>query len=175
MLNMFYKQGDETPTEVITLRVETRPKKRQRSESPQPVFKLAPLIRPELPLSTSTPLVPYEPVRMRNPEEEKRKAQAEIANILAKAAADAEAAAAAAAGSATPPVKEEPAAKKPSKPKLTKEEKEAAKEKQLQKLVSPVVVKCLSKYKDKMDHDTFKKHAKEVCFDVAVIIQILSV
>ena len=51
---------------------------------------------------------------------------------------------------------------KSSKQKMTKEEKEAAKEKQLQKLVSPIVVKCMSKYKDQMDHDTFKKHAKEV-------------
>ena len=163
-----------TPTEVITLRVETRPKKRQRSESPQPVFKLAPLIRPELPSSASAPSGPtWDSIRWRDPEEEKRKAQAEIANILAKAAADAEAAATA--GPATPTVKEEPVAKKPSKPKLTKEEKEVAKEKQLQKLVSPVVVKCLSKYKDKMDHDIFKKHAKEVCLDVPVIIESPSV
>lgn len=138
------------------------------------MFKLAPLIRPDLLSSISAPsATAWEPVRWRDPEEEKRKAQAEIANILAKAAADAEAAATA--GPATPSVKEEPVAKKPSKPRLTKEEKEAAKEKQLQKLVSPVVVKCLSKYKDKMDHDTFKKHAKEVCHDVPVTIGISSV
>ncbi|KAI0092307.1 hypothetical protein BDY19DRAFT_884269 [Irpex rosettiformis] len=147
---------DEPPMEVITLRVETRPIKRQRSESPQPVFRPAPLIMSPSP----NPWFTSPAIKFRDPEEERRKAQAEVANILAKAAADAEAAAAAA--RATPPAKEESVAKKPSKPKLSKEEKEAAKEKQLQKLVSPLVVKCLSKYKDKMDHDTFKKHAKEL-------------
>ncbi|KAI0759666.1 hypothetical protein BC629DRAFT_1295328 [Irpex lacteus] len=174
--------ADEPPSEAVILRIEeTRPTKRQRSESPQPVFRPAPIGR----VSTSSTsfiskadLEGWEPStitsdtsgwgplpKWRDPEEEKRKAQAEIANILAKAAADAEAAAAA--GPGTPPVKEQPPAKKSSKPKLSKEEKEAAKEKQLQKLVSPVVVKCLSKYKDKMDHDTFKKHAKELTSIIA--------
>lgn len=87
-----------------------------------------------------------------------KKQAAQVADILAKAAAAAEAAAL-----RPPPSKDEGSSKKPSsKAKLSKEEKEAAKEKQLQKLVSPIVVKCLSKYKDKLDHDAFKKHAKEV-------------
>jgi hypothetical protein len=56
----------------------------------------------------------------------------------------------------------------PSKQKITKkhqtqEEKEANKEKRLQKLVGGIVVKCMSKYQKQMDHDLFKKHAKEVC------------
>ena len=42
--------------------------------------------------------------------------------------------------------------------------KEANKEKRLLKLISPVVVKCMSKHKDQMDHDQFKKYAKEVQF-----------
>ncbi|KAH9920885.1 SET domain-containing protein [Epithele typhae] len=42
------------------------------------------------------------------------------------------------------------------------EEREANKEKRLLKLVGAVVVKCMSKHKDKMDHEQFKKHAKEL-------------
>jgi histone-lysine N-methyltransferase SETD2 len=37
------------------------------------------------------------------------------------------------------------------------------KDKQLLKLVGEVVVKYMSRYREQMDHDTFKKHAKEVC------------
>jgi len=36
-------------------------------------------------------------------------------------------------------------------------------EKRLLKLVGAVVVKTMSKYRTRMDVDTFKKHAKEVC------------
>ena len=46
--------------------------------------------------------------------------------------------------------------------KVSKEEKEANKEKRLLKLIGAVVVKCMSKYKDQMDHEQFKKYAKEV-------------
>lgn len=49
-----------------------------------------------------------------------------------------------------------------SKKKMTAEEKEALKEKRLLKLVGAVVVKCMSKYQKEMDHELFKKHAKEV-------------
>lgn len=41
-------------------------------------------------------------------------------------------------------------------------EDEAKKEKRLTKLVGEVVVKSMSKYKDQMEHDTFKRYAKEV-------------
>jgi [histone H3]-lysine36 N-trimethyltransferase len=44
----------------------------------------------------------------------------------------------------------------------SKEEREKNKEKRLMKLVGAVVVKCMSKYRDDIDHDLFKKHAKEV-------------
>jgi [histone H3]-lysine36 N-trimethyltransferase len=46
----------------------------------------------------------------------------------------------------------------------TKEEKETNKEKRLLKLIGAVVVKCMSKYQKQLDHDLFKKHAKEVRF-----------
>ncbi|KDQ55897.1 hypothetical protein JAAARDRAFT_132908 [Jaapia argillacea MUCL 33604] len=48
------------------------------------------------------------------------------------------------------------------KKKMSKEEKEALKMKRLLKLVGAVVVKCMSKYQGQMDHDLFKKHAKEL-------------
>ena len=48
------------------------------------------------------------------------------------------------------------------KRQLSKEEKEANKEKRLLKLIGAVVVKCMSKHQKQMDHDMFKKHAKEV-------------
>ena len=51
---------------------------------------------------------------------------------------------------------------KGKKKALSAEEVEQLKEKKLLKLVGAVIVKCLSKHRDRMDHDTFKKHAKEV-------------
>jgi [histone H3]-lysine36 N-trimethyltransferase len=61
----------------------------------------------------------------------------------------------------------EKAARKKDKDKLkkkslTSEEHEANKEKRLLKLIGAVVVKSMSKYSKSFDHDTFKKHAKEV-------------
>ncbi|KAH9894001.1 hypothetical protein C8Q73DRAFT_498617 [Cubamyces lactineus] len=51
--------------------------------------------------------------------------------------------------------------------KLSKDEREANKEKRLLKLIGAVVVKCMSKYKDQMDHDLFKKYAKELTQTIA--------
>ena len=51
---------------------------------------------------------------------------------------------------------------KGKKKALSTEELEKLKEKKLMKLVGAVVVKCMSKYRDRMEHDAFKKHAKEV-------------
>ncbi|KAF4588782.1 histone methyltransferase set2 [Pleurotus pulmonarius] len=45
---------------------------------------------------------------------------------------------------------------------LSAEEKEARKEKRMMKLVGSVVVKCMSNHAQSMDHDTFKKYAKEL-------------
>lgn len=52
--------------------------------------------------------------------------------------------------------------KEKKKSTLSEEEKEALKEKKLQKMVGAIVVKTMSKYQKYMDHDQFKKHAKEV-------------
>jgi [histone H3]-lysine36 N-trimethyltransferase len=78
--------------------------------------------------------------------------------------------AASAAAAKAPPLPDEDGANglsstgTPSKAKraLTREEREANKEKRLLKLVGAVVVKCMSKYSKQMEHDMFKKHAKEV-------------
>jgi len=93
-------------------------------------------------------------------------AEAETVAAAEAAAAEAEAAAIAAAAKAkeTPASGENGARRKhksPRKPQ-TDEEKEANKEKRLLKLVGAVVVKCMSKHSKAMDHDLFKKHAKEV-------------
>jgi len=57
---------------------------------------------------------------------------------------------------------------KPQKKHLTLEEKEANKEKRLLKLVGAVVVKCMSKHSKAMDHDLFKKHAKDVLYSLSL-------
>ncbi|TFK37690.1 hypothetical protein BDQ12DRAFT_607516 [Crucibulum laeve] len=92
--------------------------------------------------------------------------QAIIASAAEAAAAE-EAAAitAAAVAKAKAEAAEEKAARRKNRPPKkvqTTEEKEANKEKRLLKLVGAVVVKCMSKYSKSMDHDMFKKHAKEL-------------
>ena len=53
------------------------------------------------------------------------------------------------------------------------QETEAKKEKRLTKLVGEVVVRAMSKYKEQMEHDTFKKYAKEVRTRCVVSAQVL--
>lgn len=53
-------------------------------------------------------------------------------------------------------------AKAAAKKSMTKEEKEALKEKRLLKLIGGVVVKCMSKYARNLPRDMFKKYAKEL-------------
>jgi histone-lysine N-methyltransferase SETD2 len=58
-------------------------------------------------------------------------------------------------------MEEEPRKRQKTAHVLTAEE-EAKKEKRLTKLVGEVVVNAMSKYKDQMEHDTFKRYAKDV-------------
>jgi len=58
--------------------------------------------------------------------------------------------------------KQEKKEKEKKKPGLNKEEKEALREKKLKKMVGAVVVKTMGKYQKYMDHDQFKKYAKEL-------------
>ncbi|KAF9468312.1 hypothetical protein BDZ94DRAFT_1154403 [Collybia nuda] len=94
------------------------------------------------------------------------KAAAEEAAAVEAAAAavakEAEAAAALAEAKANRALKKK---SKPPKKTQTPEEREANKEKRLLKLVGAVVVKCMSKHSNSMDHDQFKKHAKEIIAD----------
>lgn len=153
------KQYDDEPS----------PKRPRESASPEPVsFHPAPL--PQKPRSrpppnnfrqTESQLEKLERQRFDEQqrwqsEENARKVQ--VAEILKAAARAAEAAVSA----PSPPRTTSSSTKKSSKPKMSKEEKEALKEKRLLKLVGAVVVKCMSKYQKQMDHDLFKKHAKEV-------------
>lgn len=108
--------------------------------------------------------------KSRNTQFSRESIQAVIAAAAEAAAAEEEAAAAAviSAAAALAEVKSNGGASgsrkkhKPLKKIQTVEEKEANKEKRLLKLVGAVVVKCMSKYSKSMDHDMFKKHAKEV-------------
>ncbi|KAH8112060.1 hypothetical protein DFH11DRAFT_1512097 [Phellopilus nigrolimitatus] len=111
-------------------------------------------------------------------EEEKRRgkqAQApsrkEIADVIAAAArateeakkAEEERAAAAKAVAEAEAAKKSKRSKDKSKKKeLSLEEKEKRKSKKLMKLVGTVVVTYLSKYRYQMDHEVFKKHAKQL-------------
>jgi len=89
-----------------------------------------------------------------------RQSRQSVAAIIAAATA----AATAAETRPDPSVTEKGASRsKHPKKHLSSAEKEAHKEKRLLKLVGAVVVKCMSKYQKEMDHDLFKKHAKEVC------------
>lgn len=56
------------------------------------------------------------------------------------------------------------------KTSMSKEEKEALKEKNLKKMVGAIVVKTMSKYQKYMDHDQFKKYAKEVCHPPHILL-----
>lgn len=93
-----------------------------------------------------------------------QKSVREIIASAAEAAAAEEKAAIAEAKAKADAAAEKAARKKEKSIKisLTPEEHEANKEKRLLKLIGAVVVKCMSKYSKSFDHDTFKKHAKEV-------------
>ncbi|KAI0830234.1 hypothetical protein BC628DRAFT_1313213 [Trametes gibbosa] len=160
-----------------------RPSKRSRPEDDFPDFKLN-LARPKSPKYEPMPIFqpdPQQEMRARRAAEARR--QQDVAAIIAAAAAAAEAEA-----NKPKPVeksssrnmtdqeradrerdrlarKKAVAAKKSKK--LSKEEREANKEKRLLKLIGAVVVRCMSKYKDQMDHELFKKYAKELTQTIA--------
>ncbi|KAI0651187.1 hypothetical protein C8Q79DRAFT_932041 [Trametes meyenii] len=162
-----------------------RPSKRSRPEDEFPVFKLANVRQKTPPPFEMPPSVPdpYQVMLARRAAEARR--QQDVAAIIASAAA----AATAAANQPKPKAKSKAESRpswgtaadkerrerkkasssrsKPKKEKLSKEEKEANKEKRLLKLIGAVVVKCMSKYKDQMDHELFKKYAKELTHTIA--------
>ncbi|KAI0628512.1 hypothetical protein C8Q77DRAFT_1148962 [Trametes polyzona] len=166
-----------------------RPSKRSRPEDDFPEFKLpSERRRPKspkpkhdtLPVAFAPAPDPHAEALARRAAEAQR--QKDVAAIIAAAAAKA-----AAEASQPKPVatsssgrsmsdwermerERERLARKKAKAKhkkLSQEEKEANKEKRLLKLIGAVVVKCMSKYKDEMDHDLFKKYAKELTHTIA--------
>ncbi|PPQ98680.1 hypothetical protein CVT24_003307 [Panaeolus cyanescens] len=107
--------------------------------------------------------------------EEQRQAKQNIKDVIAaaaEAAAQEEAAAAQAAAEskAAAAAEAEKAARRKersAKKHLSPEEKEARKEKRLMKLVGDVVVKYMSKHASSLDHDSFKKYARELTSVIA--------
>lgn len=144
-------------------------KRSRRSQSPEPAINKSTVPLPSFSLSKPKE-VPEEVKIARAMQAQRQRWKTEeaerkdkVAEMLKAAALAAEAAA-----SLPPPPKEDESTKaKPSKPKQSKEEKEALKEKRLMKLVGAVVVKSLSKYQNKMDHDAFKEHAKHVRYTLS--------
>ena len=51
------------------------------------------------------------------------------------------------------------------------EEQQANKDKRLAKLVSPIVVRSMSRYAKSLEHEVFKKHAKEVYLSILTLIR----
>ncbi|CDO68786.1 hypothetical protein BN946_scf184989.g52 [Trametes cinnabarina] len=162
-----------------------RPSKRSRPEDEFPVFVLPSSVqRPKSPkYKESAPIVltrtPYEDTLARRAAEARR--QQDVAAIIAAAAAAAQESAKKPEPEPEPPRnlgwddnhpyplhrKSKASSSSSKRKKLTKEEKEANKEKRLLKLIGAVVVRCMSKYKDQMDHDLFKKYAKELTQTIA--------
>lgn len=60
------------------------------------------------------------------------------------------------------PAEDEERRKRQKRTHMTEEELAEQKERRLRKLIGAVVVKSMNKYKDMMEHDTFKKYAREV-------------
>lgn len=144
-----------------------RPTKRSRYEdllSMDAQLDLKPLGRSAPPPPSTPPKTGPKTPKEQTTSAARQPSRQEIAAIIAAASA----ATAAAAALPPPPLPEQngtsrkKSSSKPPKKPQTKEEKEANKEKRLQKLVGSVVVKCMSKYQKQMDHTQFKKHAKEV-------------
>lgn len=146
----------------------------------QKLFEDAPInIKPlwkSAPTSTSGAFLPpkYEPPapkpQLDTPNVKNQFSRESIQAIIAaaeeeagrEAAAREAAAAAAAAEEGAPKASGSGSHKRHKSHKTNPEEKEANKEKRLLKLVGAVVVKCMNKHSKAMNHDLFKKHAKEV-------------
>ncbi|KAG7447390.1 SET domain-containing protein [Guyanagaster necrorhizus] len=99
--------------------------------------------------------------------EAQRVASEEAARAAAEAEEKVKAAAAAKEARAAKKKQHHSSHHSPQKKLETSEQKEANKEKRLLKLVGAVVVKCMSKYARSMEHDVFKKYAKELTHIIA--------
>ncbi|KAF9264474.1 hypothetical protein L218DRAFT_862694 [Marasmius fiardii PR-910] len=149
----------------------------RKSFRPYPAHVPPPRPRPRPP---SPMIVTSIPERL----EKHQKEKAAIDNLIAAVAEEQAAAEAAAAATKLEAAKAEAEAMKRSKSEAsgskrrekerekkkssqTDVEKEANKEKRLQKLVGAIVVKSMSKYAQNIEHDLFKKYAKELTEKIA--------
>ncbi|KAK7688537.1 hypothetical protein QCA50_008075 [Cerrena zonata] len=170
--------GQETPPDptVVLYRDEedARPNKRRRSISPGPQLSIKPLGFTAPPKIRETwREIPGHGITIKRQPEPSHKDV--VAAVIAAAAAAKEQAALKAAADAErmekakqeKESKKQLAKEKASLAKQAREGKQLLKEKRLLKLVGAVVVKCMSKYQKQMDHDTFKKYAKELTQTIA--------
>lgn len=152
---------------IESLEGELRPLKKPKWEDQyeQHYFRPAPKRPPST--STSTVIVQQQWAPVYLPPVVHRRSKDEIAAVIAAAKAAAEAEAAKAPPPSPPPEEKKVKKERPPRKTQTTEEKEANKEKRLLKLVGAVVVKCMSKYSKQLDHDQFKKYAKELTHIIA--------
>lgn len=69
------------------------------------------------------------------------------------------------------PAEDEERRKRQKRTHMTEEELAEQKEWRLRKLIGAVVVKSMNKYKDMIEHDTFKKYAREVSQTKLTLLQ----
>ncbi|KAF8515699.1 hypothetical protein BU17DRAFT_51508 [Hysterangium stoloniferum] len=164
--SMYQEETDKDEEALVTAEPEQahadRPIKRVRfgEQETSSTFSIKPLVKttndvPSSTKSTPPPSTPMVEMRSTKPTKEA------IAAIIAAATAG---------GSATKPDStasngNSENGKKPSSESSGKAK--ATKEQRLIKLVGPVVVKCMSKYQGQMDHELFKKHAKQLTHLIA--------
>ncbi|WVO21645.1 histone-lysine N-methyltransferase, H3 lysine-36 specific [Cryptococcus decagattii] len=151
-----WENTQEIQIDIAPVRPRTLPVSRPRPPPPPP----PPVKKPALNSMTST---------------DRLKLDAIIA--MAEQTVQAQAAAAAVETTASPqagssrsgsrPAEDEERRKRQKRTHMTEEELAEQKERRLRKLIGAVVVKSMNKYKDMIEHDTFKKYARE-CTDTLV-------
>jgi [histone H3]-lysine36 N-trimethyltransferase len=159
---------------------EDRPPKRSKTEDEAPKLNIRPLgmtaARTHLPVSTTSVIQVQAPDVTTTHKQASREAIAAIIAAAARTATEIP--------SIPSKLDQKTGDKKSSssgrrdrgeRKKQSKEEKEANKEKKLKKLVGAIVVKTMSKYQKHMDHDTFKKYAKEVLRHLSCPVLVLIV
>ncbi|KIR31664.1 histone-lysine N-methyltransferase, H3 lysine-36 specific [Cryptococcus deuterogattii MMRL2647] len=151
-----WENTQEIKIDIAPVRPRTLPVSRPRPPPPPP----PPVKRPALNSMTSTDRLKLDAII----------AMAEQTVQAQAAAAAVEATASPQAGSSrsgSRPAEDEERRKRQKRTHMTEEELAEQKERRLRKLIGAVVVKSMNKYKDMIEHDTFKKYARE-CTDTLV-------
>ncbi|KAL0247073.1 histone-lysine N-methyltransferase, H3 lysine-36 specific [Cryptococcus tetragattii IND107] len=151
-----WENTQEIQIDIAPVRPRTLPVSRPRPPPPPP----PPVKKPALNSMTSTDRLKLDAII----------AMAEQTVQAQAAAAAVEATASPQAGSSrsgSRPAEDEERRKRQKRTHMTEEELAEQKERRLRKLIGAVVVKSMNKYKDMIEHDTFKKYARE-CTDTLV-------